>query len=148
MSKPIYLAEATVSELLAEVERRFDERAPLPEWAQPVVVAVATYYGMPVELLRGRRKDDVTARTRHLAIAMLAQFHPTRSRAEVCAVLGVEHHMYAHALRRIEERVRAFADFRGEVGEIVKIVRETTGRTPAAACGSSTRSHPNALAAG
>jgi chromosomal replication initiation ATPase DnaA len=125
MKKAIYLMEATLPELLAEVQRRFVELDPIPEWAAPVVFAVTSYYGLQPEQLRSKRRQDAITKPRHLAIALLAQMNPGRTRAEICSVLGLEHHMYAWAIQKTEERVARFPDFRAEVHEILQILRET-----------------------
>lgn len=120
----IYLKEASLTELLMEVERRFDALDPLPEWAATVVFAVAAYYGTTAEQLRSIRRTDTLVIPRHLAIALMAQFHPNRSRAEVCAVLNRGHEMYMHAVQRTDERIRRFPEFREEVMQIHKIITE------------------------
>lgn len=123
----IYLKEASLTELLAEIERRFDSLNPLPEWAAPVVFAVAAYYGTTADQLRSIRRTDTLVIPRHLAIALLAQFHPNRTRAEVCSVLNRGHEMYVHAVQRTDERIRRFPEFRAEVKQIHQIASEAYG---------------------
>ena len=101
MTPSIYLAEATIDELLGEVQKRFTDRDPVPAWAAHTVFAVTAYYGISIEMLRSKRRTDSVARTRHLAVALLAQTGPGRSRTELCEVVGMEQDMYRHALRRI-----------------------------------------------
>lgn len=114
MSHPA-LKEATLTELLAEIARRFEEQPPLVEWAAPVLVTVASYYSMPIELLRSTRRNDAVARVKHLVIALLAHLHPMRTQAEVCDVLNLEHSMYRHALRKTDETIQRWPMFAEDV---------------------------------
>lgn len=125
MTPSIYLAEATLEELLGEVQKRFTALNPVPAWAARTVFAVIAYYGISVELLRSKRRTDAVARVRHLTVAMLVKTNPVRTRHEVCEVVGLEHSMYYNALRRTEERIASFPDFQREVSEIVTIINET-----------------------
>ena len=135
----IYLKEATLAELLAEIANRFDARGIISEWAAPVVFAVAAYYGVHAEDLRGRRREDHLTKLRHLTIALLAKTNAGRTRAEVCAVLGLGHEMYTHALAKTDERCRLFPEFAAEVKAVHKIIIETTGGIGAAGCGRGSR---------
>jgi len=146
----VYLKEASVTELLDEIAKRFKDLDPVPEWAAPIVFSVATFYGVPAEQLRSRGRQFHLAKARQLAISIMAQLHPTRTRAEVCAIMGVEHHMYVHSIKQTEDRVARFADFRREVTEVMRLVRETSaapGGMAAASCGSATTTRPDAAAA-
>ena len=125
MTKSIYIQEATVTELLAELADRYEKRNPVPEWAGYIVYAVAAYYEFTVDQLRSKRRTDQLTRAKHLAIALLAQMAPHRSRTEICEVLNLEQDMYRHAIARTEERVSRFSDFRREVAEIVQVIKET-----------------------
>lgn len=122
----VYLAEATMEELLAEVQKRFEALTPVPAWAANTVFAVTAYHGMTAELLRSNRRTEHVARCKHLTIALLAKSHRGRSRGEICAVVGLDQRMYVHALSKIEDRCQRFPDFRSEVAEILQIIRETS----------------------
>lgn len=122
---PIYLAEASLPDLLAEISKRFEARNPLPEWGAVIVFSVAAFYGISPEQLRCHSREEHLVKCRHLTIALLAQLNPSRTRAEVCAVLGRGHEMYAHALAKTDHRSKCFPEFRAEIREILKIISET-----------------------
>jgi chromosomal replication initiation ATPase DnaA len=124
----IYLKEATLSELLAEVTRRFDELNPVPEWAAPILFATAAYYGFYPDQLRSSTKDAAVVNARQLTIALLAQMNPSRTRAEVCAIVARGHEMYRVSIQNTDERMKRFPDFRREVQDLLTIIRETPGR--------------------
>ena len=126
----IYLREATLPELLEEIGRRFEEARPVPEWAGVTLYAVASFYGLHPDQVRSARRDSTMVKARHLTLALLAQLHPTRTRAEICEILGLEHHMYAYAIKKTEEWVGRFPDFKGEVKAILGIIQETRRLRP------------------
>ena len=123
MTELVMLNEASVSQILDELRTRYEEMPPIPQWAAPVVITIAGYYAMPLEMIVSKRRNDETVKVRHLCIAMLAQLNPSRTQSEVCDVVGVGHEIYRHAIAKIEERVRLFPDFASEVRSIITAIR-------------------------
>ena len=118
------LTSASLPQLLAEISRRFAALPQIPEWAAPVVEEVAGYYELEPTQLRSGEKLAYLTKPRHLAIALLSGLHPSRTRSEVTAVLGLKYHMHRHALEKIETRVAQCPTFQTEVATILKRVRE------------------------
>ena len=126
----IYLREATLPELLEEIGMRFEEARAVPDWAGVTLYAVASFYGLHPDQVRSGRRDSTLVKARHLTLALLAQLHPTRTRAEICEILGLEHHMYAYAIKKTEEWVGRFPDFQSEIKVILGMIQETRSGSP------------------
>lgn len=129
MKAAIYLREASLAELLQEVSRRFEDRNPIPEWAANVIFSVTAYYGVFPEQLRSHSRNDTVVRARHLAVALLAQLAPSRSKSEVGALFERGHEIYDYAIRQVEEKSRAFPEYRQEIRDVLKIINDTTPRS-------------------
>jgi hypothetical protein len=127
------LTTATLPQLLAEISRRFDALPEIPAWAATVVAEVARYYELdPAQLRSGDQQARLT-KPRHLAIALLANFHPERTRSEVTAIFGLKHHMFRHALMKTDAHAARCPVFQREVAEILKTLRAPqTGMATAA----------------
>lgn len=117
------LTQATDSQLHAELARRNNQLTASQQWAAPVLVAVASYYGLEYHQLRSAVRTKLFSRARHLSVALLAQLHPHRTRTEVCELLGLAHHMYVHAVEKIDADCAQFPIFRAEVSQILKNLR-------------------------
>jgi chromosomal replication initiation ATPase DnaA len=117
------LTQATDSQLHAELARRNAQPTASQQWAAPVLVAVASYYGLEYHQLRSPVRTKLFSRARHLSVALLAQLHPHRTRTEVCELLGLAYHMYVHCVEKIDTDCTQFPIFRAEVSQILKNLR-------------------------
>lgn len=128
MSNLVLLAEATVSQILNELGKRFEELPEIPVWASPVLIAVAAYYQRPMEIILTPRRNDETVKLRFLCISLLANMNPHRTQGEITGIFGLGHEMYRYGIAKTEERIRFFPEFREEVAEIVRTLNASVSR--------------------
>lgn len=123
MSDLVLMTEATVPQLLNELARRYEELPEIPRWAEPVVITVAGFYRMPLEMILSKRRNDETVKVRHLVISLLSQLNPNRTRSEVCDIVGLGHEMYHHAIAKTDERCGTFPEFRDEIRQVLAAIK-------------------------
>lgn len=117
------LSHASVEQILAELQRRYDQQIVMPEWCSAIIVTTAGFYSIPVEMVLGIKRDAKLVRVRHLCISLIASLEPQRTQKEVMCVFDMDHAMYRHALAATEERCLLFPEFRAEVGQILQALK-------------------------
>ena len=95
-----------------------DSLSPPPATVKSILESVASYYGVNVRELRGKRRFKSIAEPRAMAM-YLARQHTTQSYPDLGRAFGHKHHTTViTAIKKVETRLKKNPAVRGEVAAI------------------------------